>query len=95
MATISNAAPQTRWHSCELACGTKRYRLFVDGRETPYFIDRAQYRAHFAYGSRVALWGAGLGQMTRAGYRIAGCFGTFAKVTLAKHRAEQLALEAA
>lgn len=78
----------------ELACGTRRQRLYVNGTETPYFVDTASHRAHRTYGEPHGLFGAGLGEMTSAGYRIAGCFGAGKKIAVLKHRAEQMALAA-
>lgn len=89
-AASNNNAPETRWFSYELACGTRRYQLYVDGAETPYFIDVARYRAHYSYGSKIGLWIAGASPR--------GCAaigGTFDKISIAKHRAEQMALSAA
>ena len=94
----SNNAPKTFWHRFEMACGTVRHKLYVNGQETPYFIDVASVRAHYSYGERIALWGAGMGEMVNrlidggGGYRIAAFLGSFKKIALAKHAAEQRAL---
>jgi hypothetical protein len=87
---LTNSAPQTKWHRTEMACGTVRYRLFVEGRETPYFVDAATARAHYGYGDRIALWGSGM-LPSRSGGNIAGFLGGFRTVELAKHAAEQRA----
>ena len=89
---MSNNAPKTEWRGHVMACGTTRQRLYVDGAETPYFIDTTDIRAHRTCGEKHGLWGAGLGEMSRAGYRIAGCFGAGPKIAPLKHRAEQMAL---
>jgi hypothetical protein len=76
-----------------MACGTKRQRLYVDGVETPYFVDTAAVAAHRTYGERHGLWGAGMSEPHwRTGYRIAACFGCGDKIAPLKHRAEQMAL---
>lgn len=89
-----NNGPEIKWWSDTLACGTRRQRLFVDGRETPFFIDTAKYKAHRSYGDTHGLWGAGLGKFVEAKtpYRTAGFFGNGKKIQRLKHRAEQLAL---
>jgi hypothetical protein len=74
----------------------RRQRLYVDGVETPYFVDSANgVRAHRTYGDEHGLFGAGLGDLiasARIPYRIAACFGSGPKIALLKHRAEQMAL---
>ncbi|MTJ93901.1 MAG: hypothetical protein F8N36_13740 [Desulfovibrio sp.] len=92
----SNNPPVVKWFSCEQACGTVRHRLYVDGKETPYFIDVASHIAHYSYGSKIGLWGAGMGEEVRrrddSTYRIAGFLGGFTKISEAKARAERRAL---
>lgn len=93
MANISNNAPSVAWRGGLLACGTRRQRLFVNGAETPYFIDSANgVRAHKSAGSEHGLWGSGLGEEIRPGLRIAAMFGAGPDIRSLKHRAEQLAL---
>lgn len=93
---MSNQAPKTRWFKAELACGTERHRLYIDGAESPFFVDVAHSIAHRSQGSKAGIYGSGLGQEIRRRdgsiYRIAGFFGGFDKITVAKARAEQLAL---
>jgi hypothetical protein len=91
----TNNAPQCKWWKQELACGTERHRLYVNGTETRYFVDVARYHAHRSYGSKVGLWGSGLGKQSSAphGLCCAGFLGGFDKITLAKHRGEMLATE--
>jgi len=86
MAQKTNNAPEVFWQDFMLACGTRRYRLFVDGTQTKYFVDRASHRAHFAYGDRCGLWGAGMDKSGCAGY-----LGGGSATTPLKHKAEQLA----
>lgn len=89
---MSNRAPETKWFSQVLASGVVRQRLYVDGNETPFFIDTSDQRSHRTYGDRHGLYGSGMGDMTSAGYRIAGCFGSARNIVPLKHRAEQMAL---
>lgn len=90
----SNNAPKVRWWPMELACGTKRQRLYIDGVETPYFIDSARYHAHRSYGHKHGLWGSGMGKQTSAGWCCAGFFGGADTLSVLKQRAEQMALTA-
>jgi hypothetical protein len=95
-----NNPPKTFWSRSELACGIVRHRLYIDGNETPYFIDDAKHagRCHYQYGERIALMGAGMGAMVDrrrvggGGYRIAAFLGGFRRIELAKSVAEQRAL---
>jgi hypothetical protein len=90
---MSNQAPKTEWRGFEMACGTKRQKLYVNGQETPFFIDSAKVAAHRCYGEPHGLWGAGMSEPHwRTGYRIAACLGMGKRVTILKHRAEQMAL---
>ena len=86
----SNQPPKCRWRSIALACETVRHQLYLDGTETPYFVDRAQFRAHYTQGQRVGLFGAGMHPRG-----IAAVLGSYDNVSLAKHRAEQFAMQAA
>lgn len=82
----------TEWHRQELASGTTRHRLYVDGVETPFFVDHARRVAHYSYGSPIGLWGAGLGaKPPGVNYRIAGFFGGFKRLKDAKAQAVSLA----
>lgn len=95
-----NNPPKAFWHRFELACGIVRHRLYVDGQETPYFVDDAKKagKCHYSYGERVSLHGAGMGAMIDSprggggGYRIAAFLGGFKRIELAKSAAEQRAL---
>lgn len=89
---MRNNAPKTEWRSHVMACGTSRQRLYVNGSETPFFIDSNNLLGHRSFGDPHGLYGAGLGDMVSAGYRIAGCFGSGKKTAPLKHRAEQMAL---
>jgi hypothetical protein len=93
MSKLSNAGPATAWYSTELACGTKRQRLHIDGVETPYFIDSARgVCAHRSRGDEHGLWGAGMGVGARSGLPMAACLGSGSDIRALKHRAEQMAL---
>lgn len=95
---MDNKAPKTQWFKNIMACGTERHRLFLNGTETPFFIDVAQQIQHRSQGSKVGIYGSGLGDEVRrhdgSTYRIAGFFGGFDKIAVAKHRAEQMAMSA-
>lgn len=94
----STNAPKTFWHRVPMACGVIRHRLWVDEQETPYFVDDATKAGigHRTYSERVGLLGAGMGTEIKCrdggSYRIAAVLGGFKNVSLAKARAEQLAL---
>jgi len=62
-----------------------RQRLYIDGKETPYFVDKASCRAHFTDGMPVGLYGSG---MHPSG--CAAAFGGFKRIRDAKARALQL-----
>jgi len=86
------------WFREPLACGTIRYRLcsrrVIDEPITPYFVDVAKSRAHYTYGQRVGLFGAGMGAFiaTRnGGYHAARVLGAFPTLKDAKARAIELA----
>ena len=92
----SNNGPVLRWISFPMANGTIRHRLYVNGAETPFFIDHAKVKAHFADGHAKALWGAGMGKVIdRPGggsYRIAGFLKGGSRIGDLKQHAEQRAL---
>lgn len=95
----SNNAPKTKWTRIPLACGTIRHRLFVDDKETPFFVDDAKAAGigHRTMGEPVGLFGSGMGKEieARSGiYRIAATLGSYHNVGIAKARAEQMALSA-
>ena len=87
----SNRAPQCNWHSTMLACGTRRQRLYVNGLETPYFVDTAAVHAHKTMGEKHGLFGAGMSEPNAFGQRHAAILGCGKSVALLKHRAEQFA----
>lgn len=91
----TNFPPSFKWVAHIMACGIRRQRLHMDGKETPFFIDSARgVRAHRSYGEEHGLWGSGLGSIPPGcKYRIAAPFGCGRKIELLKHRAEQLAVE--
>lgn len=94
----SNNAPKTFWYRIEMACGTVRHKLYVNEQETPYFVDDAKKAgiAHWTAGEPVGLFGSGMGKEMRrrdgSAYHIAAVLAAFKNVTLAKARAERLAL---
>jgi hypothetical protein len=95
-ATETQRAPsRATWFTNHFACGTTRHRLYIDGLETPYFVDKASVRAHFTCGHPVGLFGSGLGEeKTRMGgetYRIAASFGGFDRISDAKKKAIEFA----
>lgn len=98
MVRPSNNTPSIKWFGVMLACGTRRQRLYVDGRETPYFVDSANgIRAHKTQGSEHGLYGAGMHECKirdRQGNPryIAALLGSGQKIAELKHRAEQYAL---
>lgn len=57
-----------KWFRFPQANGDVRYWLYVDGEQTPYFIDAACHRAHYSYGHRIGLWGAGFNENGGAGF---------------------------
>lgn len=98
MPALLNAAPETHWYRCALACGVIRHRLCIGGSETPYFIDDARKAGigHWTAGAPIGLFGAGMGRELRRrdgkSYRMAATLGGFRNVGLAKARAEMWAL---
>lgn len=88
----SNNAPACKWYRIELACGTIRQRLYLDGKETPWFVDSAAVMAHRCQGDKHGLWGAGLSVPNRYGRRHAECFASGSKIEPLKAKAEQMAL---
>ena len=95
----SNNPPRVRWFAVPLACGTVRHRLYVNDKETPYFVDNAKGagRGHWTMGDPVGLHGSGMGNEIErrdgSTYRIAATLGAFRSVTRAKATAERMALE--
>jgi hypothetical protein len=85
----ANNAPVTIWRAYVIGA-MKRQRLYVNGRETPYFVDTALAAYARTYGEKHALFGSG---MSAAG--TAACLGFGRLLAPLKHKAEQLALEAA
>lgn len=83
----TNNAPKFRWWKADFG-HTVRQRLYVDGRETPYFIDSAQVAHHKTMGERHGLFGSG---MSKGG--CAAILGFGRSVAVLKHRAEQMATE--
>lgn len=94
-----NHPPVVRWTRVVLGCGGVRHRLFVDGRETDWFVDdesRAGRGHCFSRECPVSLYAAGRGREIRcrdgSTYRIAASVGHFPRVGDAKARAETCAL---
>jgi hypothetical protein len=88
MAKTSNNAPSLKWVKLPHFGVLRRQRLFLNGRETPYFVDTALTIAHYTQGDRHGLFGSGMSER--------GCavtLGSASKVSVLKHRAEQYALE--
>lgn len=91
---MSNNAPKCKWVAHHMNDTHSRLRLYVNGAETPFWVDVAHTIGHRTHGEKYGLWGSGMGKMTSAGYRIAGCLGCGPKIAPLKHRAEQMAMEA-
>src|ERR1019366_9067421 len=93
----SNRPPRTRWFKATMACGTERHRLYVNGNETPYFIDSAILIGHRFQGERYGLHGSGMGAEIRrrddSTYQIALCLDIGSKILPLKMKAERLATE--
>src|SRR4051794_33085608 len=93
-----NQGPVCKWHGIMLACGTRRQRLYVNGVETPFFVDSANgIAAHRTQGSEHGLFGAGMHECKirdREGNTryCAALLASGKQVALLKHRAEQMAL---
>lgn len=89
MAKSSNNGPSLKWITVAHVTAVHRRRLFINGKETPYFVDDAQGQsAHKSQGDRCGLYGAGMHK--------SGCallLGSANKISVLKHRAEQYALE--
>lgn len=84
---------RSKWFKFPMANGCIRHRLYINGSETPYFIDEAKLIGHRTYGHKFGLFGAGLGnevRTARGSYRIAAVFGGFDRISEAKKRAESL-----
>lgn len=98
-AAPSNTKPLLKWFKVTINDGLDRWHLWTypqagtPGERTPYFVDVAKVIAHRANGYRISLHGAGMGEMTRAGYRIAAFLAGFDTVSAAKTDAERRELE--
>lgn len=98
---MSNNAPTLKWHSQMLASGTRRQRLYLNGTETPFFIDSANgIRAHRSHGEEHGLYGAGMQECEWRGPNgekryIAAALDAGTRIEPLKHRAEQMAMEGA
>lgn len=88
MTSKGNKAPTLKWWHFDLGPVT-RQRLYVNGTETPYFIDTAKEHAHRIYGEKHGLFGAG---MDPKGIAATLDFGP--RIAVLKHRAEQMAFTA-
>lgn len=89
----SNNAPKIQWHRTELSCGTVRRRLYVNGAETPFFVDSNPLLGHRTMGEPHGLYGAGMSEPGRlSGKRHALVLGCAKTITPLKHRAEQMAM---
>lgn len=84
--TRNNNAPKVRWWPFDLG-PVKRQRLYVDGRESPYFVDTARVHGHETYGEKHGLFGAGMDPKG-----LAATLGFGPHIAVLKHRAEQMAL---
>ncbi len=79
------------WWKHKMSCGTERFRLCDGDEETPFFVDKAHYHAHRSWpGMPISLHGAGMGELTSAGYRIAATFGGYSKIKDAKAEGEKM-----
>lgn len=92
----TNNPPRIHWHAIEFGGDTiRRQRLYVDGRETPYFVDEALCHAHRTYGEKYGLHGAGMGKEVRrrdgTTYQIAATLDFGPKIAPLKAKAERLA----
>jgi hypothetical protein len=92
----SNNAPVVKWFGFTLSCGILRQRLFINGVETPFFVDTAPNSSHRTYGKKHGLFGAGMGEEIQrhdgSSYRIAATLASSNKIAGLKHNAEQQAL---
>lgn len=92
-----NNAPKAKWFGVTMACGTLRQKLYVNGLESPFFIDTASTIGHRTQGDKHGLFGSGMGDEVRcrdgSTYRIAATLSSSNKVAELKHRAEQMAFE--
>lgn len=88
----SNNAPSCTWVDDSDFCpeGVTRQRLILNGQRTPFFIDVSERIAHRTEGSKCGLFGAG---MHPKGFALTLASGP--RVGPLKHRAEQMAMEAA
>lgn len=71
-----------QWFEYDFPEVEKRYRLYVDGNETPWFITGAYHRAHYTYGEKYGLYGAGTSE-----FGTASCFGAFKTLKAAREAA--------
>jgi len=85
----TNNGPKVKWWSTDFG-HTVRQRLYVNGNETPYFVDSAHTAGHKSQGDEHGLYGSGMHPKG-----IALLLASGRRVTPLKHRAEQMALEAA
>ena len=78
-----------QWVETHQLSVVNRQRLYIDGKETPYFVDKAYQRAHFTYNMPVGLFGSGM--------HPSGCaatFGGFQTIREAQAAAVELATKA-
>lgn len=88
---MSNNAPSLKWISVDHLHSVRRQRLFINGHETPYFIDDSKGVVAFrTQGDRYGLYGAG---MSERGHAVV--LGSANRIPVLKHRAEQFAMESA
>ena len=80
--------PKIEWRTAQ-PWNERHCSLYLSNERTPYFICKNR-RGDMGYPSRYTLWGAGQGNMTSAGYRIAGYMGEFQRIAQAKARAIEL-----
>ena len=92
----TNHPPKVFWHRVPQAHGGVRHFLWIDEKQTPYFIDVAPSIGHYHDGHKVGLLGSGMGNAIRrrdgSSYRIAALLGAFDTIGPAKARAARLAL---
>lgn len=93
----SNNAPKCEWRPMVLSSdGCQMQQLYVEGRETPYFVTSALLQGHETWGDKHGLHGAGMGAsiIGRDGHERACArpLMSGSKIGVLKHRAEQMAL---
>lgn len=81
----TNSAPKCKWWKTDFG-HTVRQRLYVDGRETPYFVDSSHVTGHKTEGQPHGLFGSG---MSKGGF--AATLASGRSIAVLKHRAEQMA----